>query len=140
MNRYIITFLFFFILSCNYSIPNKCQGIVYENNLTYLNGDLYTGRCSVYSGDTLISIQQYSSGKDHGNWIFFFKVGSVETKAKFVFGERDGKWKYYHNNGELKQISRYNKGVRDGIWEKYNEEGQLIEKIRYKEDKNQESD
>ena len=138
MTRSIITVLFFFVLSCNYTIPKKCPDIVYENSLSYLDGSLYTGRCSV--GDTLISIQQYSSGKDHGNWIFFFNDGSVETEAKFVFGERDGKWKYYHNNGKLKQVSRYKKGVRNGIWEKYNEEGELIEETKHIESKNQESD
>lgn len=140
MKKTYIVLLAILITGCSQSIPNKCPEIVYENSLTYFDGSLYTGRCAVYSGDTLISIQQYSSGKDHGNWTFFFKDGSIETKAKFEFGDRNGKWKYYHENGKLKQLSIYKKGVRTGIWKKYNENGELIEKTDYQLDKNQESD
>lgn len=131
---YFITLSFF---SCSPPIPNRCADIIYENNLTYIDGALYTGRCSVYSGDTLKSIQQYSSGKDHGKWTFFYENGSIETKGKFAFGDRVGKWKYYHRNGNLKQISKYKKGIRNGTWREFSEDGKLIKKIKYKQNKSQ---
>ena len=126
----IVIIVFLLSVSCNTPIPKKCPDLLYEDNLTRSNGKLYTGRCATYQNDTLRSIQQYISGKDHGKWTFFFSNGDIETSGKFNNGKRVGKWKYYHSNGKIKQISRYRNGEKYGNWLNYDKNGNLIQKVK----------
>ena len=120
---YLITLSFF---SCTTPTPKKCPDIVYKNNLTLLNDEVYSGRCAVYQNDTLSSIQQYVNGRDHGKWKFFFSSGDIETLGKFKNGKRVGKWRYYYSNGKKKQISKYKNGEKSGNWLFYDENGKLV--------------
>ena len=124
------------ILLTSCSNPKACPEVVFDtvNRITTTtNGDLYTGRCSMYANDTLRSIQQYLNGKDYGLWVFYFSDGSTETKGSFnKNGQRIGKWKYYHENGEHKQIARYSKdGDRTGKWTWYDKEGNIENEASY---------
>ena len=119
--------LFVFVISC--SQPNPCANLEYRNGLTYLDDNLYTGRCSIlYEDGSLSGIQSYVDGLDHGKWKYYYTNGVLETKGQFDKGTRVGKWKYYHPNKNIKQISYYNKlGEQVGIWKYYDEKGNLTE-------------
>ena len=128
MRYFFYLFISLLLFSC--SNPSPCVDIEYTGGLTYKNGVLYTGRCSVVKDDSIVSIQQYLSGRDHGNWVFYHSNGEIETKGKFKNGKRIGKWKYYHDNGNLKQISFYKDGEKSGIWSTYDYDGNLIKEIK----------
>ena len=130
MKNYLLL-ISIFLYSCSTPTPKKCPDFVYEENITRLNGELYSGRCATYQNDTLRSIQQYINGKDHGKWTFFFSNGEIETSGKFSNGQRVGKWKYYYSNGNIKQISRYRDGEKYGNWLNYDENGKLILKVKH---------
>ena len=54
----------------------------------------------------MISSHEYSEGKFHGKWKFYFPNGQLETVGKFNKGLRVGKWNYYYENGLKRQISK----------------------------------
>ena len=75
--------LLFLFLACG--SPDRCGEIEYVEGITYLNGNLYTGKCSVYKNDTIVSVQQYLNGKDHGNWVFYHPNGNCYTRDTAVY-------------------------------------------------------
>lgn len=126
--------IFSMILIYGCSEPQICPELIFdaEEKLTYVNGKVYTGRCLLVNNEIPRSIQQYINGIDHGNWIFYFENGKVETKGKFHKGKRIGVWKYYYPNGKIRQKSRYsNKGERKGNWTAYDSIGNLVSSKKY---------
>ena len=122
------------ILLYGCSDPQSCPELVFDSNekLTYLDGELYTGRCMVSNGEIKRSIQQYLNGVDHGNWIFYYENGNLEAKGNFKDGKRIGVWKYYYSSGIIRQKSRYsNNGERKGKWTVYDSIGNLISSEKY---------
>ena len=121
----------FLLTSCD---PDSCVDLEYnkDEKLTYQNGELYTGRCGIYSANgERVSIQQYVNGKDHNKWIFYHENGKVKTQGTFNMGNRVGKWSYYHDNGKIQQISHYKNGVRVKDWTGYDVEGNLLWTEKY---------
>lgn len=126
-----LTLIFF---SC--TSPSECPELIYDSldRITYdTDGNLYTGRCITYEGNTKRSVQQYLGGNDYGVWTFYYPEGQIETKGRFnKDGKRVGTWKYFYNNGKLKQVSKYSKnGDRKGKWIEYNMEGEKVSEINY---------
>tara|TARA_B100001769_G_C21987353_1_gene530743 strand:+ start:216 stop:644 length:429 start_codon:yes stop_codon:yes gene_type:complete len=121
------------IYSCG---PKECIGLIYKDGITTQDGVLYTGKCMTsFSNNKIRSYQEYYRGKDHGEWVFYFKDGRVQTKGNFDKGLRVGKWEYFYPSGKQKQISNYNKnGKKDGFWITYDTIGLIRTKSLYSKD------
>jgi len=103
----------------------ECENLVFENGITYQDGELFSGKCNTYKNKALRSIQRYKEGRDHGEWIFYFSNGNIQTKGVFKEGVRVGVWKYFNEDGGIKQINEYkNKRIIRTI--KYNEKGEIL--------------
>ena len=122
-----------FLISCT---PSACpDNLSFDslNTVTYVNDELYTGRCATYDNGKLRSIQQYLNGKDYGKWKFYFSSGKIETTGRFNSqGKRIGKWRYFYSNGNKKQISSFsNNGEVKGRWVTYDSIGNITSDVNY---------
>lgn len=97
------------MFSCNFNRQVTCEGIVYSNGLTYKNSKLFSGSCITHHSNLKIrSVQSYKNGKDHGDWVFYFDNGIIETKGQFSEGVKKGIWEYYNSKGQLRLTVQYN--------------------------------
>ena len=88
-----------------------CTDLVFKNGMTYQYGEAYSGVCNTYREGRLRSTQEYLDGLDHGEWIFYFSNGQIQTKGTFEKGKRIGIWSYFNEKGTLKQVSVFKNGV-----------------------------
>ena len=99
-----------FLISCT---PSACpDNLSFDslNTVTYVNDELFTGRCATYDNGKLRSIQQYLNGKDYGKWKFYFSSGNIQTVGRFNSqGKRIGKWKYFYSNGNKNRSQVFQK-------------------------------
>ena len=125
MKKLLLISVVFFLISC--SSPESCK-IEIIDDLVYSNDKLYTGKCAYYDDNNggMISSHEFSDGKFHGKWKFYYPNGQLETVGKFDNGLRVGVWDYFHENGKKSQVARYINGKKNGVWEVYDENGNLI--------------
>ena len=123
---YFLFFLSFIFSSCNLKRVD-CSLLNKEGDLTFIQGQKYSGECySYFDSGKIRSKQQYKDGLDHGEWIFYFEDEKVQTKGTFLNGKRINKWLYFYENGNLKQESFYDSlGNRIGDWKIYDPDGKL---------------
>jgi antitoxin component YwqK of YwqJK toxin-antitoxin module len=123
MKNIIVLILTFLVSSCS---TQDCSGLLYKENLTYLNKNLYSGKCkSFYESGKIKSSQEYFNGKDNGKWTFYYENGQIETLGLYANGIREGSWEYFYESGTIKQESYYEDGKAMGTWKKYYENGQM---------------
>lgn len=104
---FFITILITFIACGKHQ---TCKGVEFNGTRSFKNNKPFTGKCITHHNNSnLKSIQSYSDGFDHGEWIFYFNDGTIETEGAFKKGEKVGIWKYYYRNGKLKNVSEYSK-------------------------------
>ena len=73
------------------------------------------------------SIQRYKQGKDHGEWLFYYKNGNLMTKGSFDSGKKIGSWKYFYENGKIHKQHFYDsEGNRSGVWKTFSESGEVL--------------
>ena len=125
MKKLLLLSVLFFLITC--SSPETCR-IEIIDDLVYSNNKLYTGKCAYYDDNNggMISSHEFSNGKFHGKWKFYFPNSQLETVGKFDNGLRVGVWNYYHENGKKSQVARYINGKKHGVWEVYDENGDLV--------------
>ena len=112
-----------------------CKYLDYVDGITYLNGFKYSGDCSSYYPDGVLSSNRsYKNGLDNGKWEFFHPNGNAETLGNYSNGKRIGRWEYYFESGELKQLSFYKKGLKDSIWTNYLLNGDPLWEKEFKND------
>lgn len=132
MIKKIYCLAFTIFINCSYQ---DCGELVFDKNsrTTYLKNSLFTGKCkSFYFSGDLRSNEQYLNGKDHGEWIFYFKNGVIQTKGSFDKGKRIGRWEYYYENGKVWKINFFdNFGSKTGKWLEYDKKGELMKQIKY---------
>ncbi|MBN2524099.1 MAG: toxin-antitoxin system YwqK family antitoxin [Bacteroidales bacterium] len=154
---YYLMILFFFA-SCSH------KGIVITENelpeeIFYLPDQIkpYTGRCIMHYNNTGIIKQEmtFRNGKLDGEFITYYKDGSINRKGEFIDGRYNGKWEQWAENGKklyevhykndslcgdfriwystgvLKQKGVYAENTRSGLWIEYDEAGMIIRKKNY---------
>jgi antitoxin component YwqK of YwqJK toxin-antitoxin module len=117
-----------FFISCQ-NIPSECPSIKYNGDLTTLDGLPYSGSCATFYKESkmLYSIQRYKQGKDHGEWLFYYKNGNLMTKGSFDSGKKIGPWKYFYENGKIHKQHFYDsEGNRSGVWKTISESGEVL--------------
>jgi len=82
---------------------------------------------------SVISKEQYKSGKRHGKWTYYFPGGElVSSEMKYRNGLLNGAFKSYDRSGNLTSIVRYKKNVKHGTTEFYDQNGTVIKEVKYK--------
>ena len=124
MKKILLLSILFFLITCG--SPENCETKIIDG-LVYKNEKLYTGKCAFYDDNNggMISSHEFSNGKFHGKWKFYYPNGQLETVGKFDNGLRIGVWNYYHENGKKSQVSTYLNGVKHGVWKVYDDNGNL---------------
>lgn len=132
MRKILLLSVLLFFISCN-NLEN-CE-IEIVDGLVLKNEVLYTGKCAFYDDNNgkMISSHEYSEGKFHGKWKFYFPNGQLETVGRFNKGLRVGKWNYYYENGLKRQISKYLNGKKHGVWKVFDKDGNLTVQQEWKD-------
>lgn len=123
----IITFLYL-ISSCK---NRPCSSLVYQNSLTFDQGERYTGNCAdFHTNGEISSIKNYEDGYDHGKWEYFHSNGKLKLEANFSFNKRIGEWNYYFESGQIWKRHFYKEGKKSGIWLTYDKKGNIVKEER----------
>jgi uncharacterized protein len=65
-------------------------------------------------------------GKKQGDWLDYYRSGSVRAKGRYVNNMREGKWQFYFNNGSIEQTGNYKLGKQDGPWKWFYKTGEIL--------------
>jgi len=134
----IITLLL--LNSCNnvydseaFTNPINCVTIDFTEGLAYLNNEVYTGACIVYTEDNkknmlLSFVKGIPNGKHAG---YYYPEETVEYIGNRKKGEIHGDYIRYHLNGKINISGKLKKGYRIGVWKFFNIEGKLLEEKNY---------
>ena len=48
---------------------------------------------------------------EHGKWSYFYPSGILESKGKFVNGQKEGKWNYFDKSGRKLRFVKFKNGI-----------------------------
>ena len=124
----IISCLLFTAFGCSKSINSddlilsKQDGLFYKKSKDVPFTGEVTGRVK----------GKINKGKREGEWLEYYKNGSLESKSNYKDGKEEGEFLSYDVNGQLVFKYNYKKGELEGEWLNYYENSQLKEKRIYK--------
>ena len=87
-----------------------------------------------YENGQIKKIGGFNSGKNHGNWTWYYKNGKKKMEGTFLSGKRDGIWVIYDQNGIKLSQGNYKNDQLNGEFTKWNSKGDMLEKSIYKDD------
>ncbi|WP_418264681.1 toxin-antitoxin system YwqK family antitoxin [Flavobacterium faecale] len=64
-----------------------------------------------YKNDKLYIKGNYEKGLRHGEFIWFYDTGIVQTKGHYLYGDKSGIWEFYFPNGNLHKKIEYKNNV-----------------------------
>ncbi len=65
-----------------------------------------------------------NKGELDGNYVSFYKDGTIKSKGYFIDNISTGEWSYFYESGELRMIGEVVNGKNNGIWKYYYEAGE----------------
>lgn len=65
-------------------------------------------------------------GKKQGDWLDYYRSGTVKAKGKYVNNLREGKWQFYFENGKIEQTGTYKLGRQSGAWKWFYDTGEIL--------------
>ena len=74
---------------------------------------------------------KYKNRLKEGEWVYFFKNGSIKSVGNYSEGTKIGTHIYYHNNGQLLKKINYQNGDINGELKEYFKNGKLKSKANY---------
>jgi antitoxin component YwqK of YwqJK toxin-antitoxin module len=86
-----------------------------------------------YPNGNILSIVQWSRGKQHGLSEFYAEDGKLTGEAEYYNDLKDGVEKLYHDNGKIKALINWNMGAETGIETYWDPDGTLKQKIWWHE-------
>ncbi len=94
----------------------------------YRDGSPWTGQFVDFLGaDLVVTFQRsFLEGKPHGEWIWRYKDGTLNTLGGFVNGEKDGRWEWWYEDGTKFAETNYMIGVSQGKLSHYANDGTLL--------------
>lgn len=142
MKKYIfLSLIVLFILnSCSnvyeseaFTKPINCINMVYSGGIAYLDDEIYTGACIVYTSDNKKSrLLSFVDGTPNGKHEGYYHPGEeIEYLGNRKNGEIHGEYIRYHLNGEVHISGTLKKGYRTGKWKFFNNKGKLFEEKKY---------
>ncbi|MCA9026403.1 MAG: hypothetical protein KDA86_14445 [Planctomycetaceae bacterium] len=101
----------------------------------YRDGSPWTGQFVDFLGaDLVITFQRgFFDGEPHGDWIWRYDDGTLNTLGGFLNGNKDGRWEWWYANGEKFAETEYNNGVSKGKLSYYSDDGKLLAEGFYDE-------
>lgn len=140
-NRYTVVFLlvslfaFEALTAQNYTEyfdngNKKLEGFKNEEGVLYGNWTYYRKDGSI---DSKIN---FENGKPKGRFILFYDNGQIQTKSSYSgegFYEMDGAYESFFKNGQLQAKGKYKANKTVGSWVNYWEDGQIRSHIVYNE-------
>ncbi len=102
----------------------------------YRDGSPWSGQFADFLGaDLVVTFQRsFLEGKAHGEWIWRFKDGTLNTIGGFVNGEKDGRWEWWYENGAKFAETDYLTGVSQDKLSYYSNDGKLLAEGTYDAD------
>ncbi len=99
----------------------------------YRDGNPWTGQFVDFLGaDLVVTFQRsFLDGEPHGDWIWRYNDGTLNTQGGFVNGNKDGRWEWWYANGEKFAETDYSEGVSKGKLSYYSDDGKLLAEGTY---------
>jgi len=125
----ILSCLLFTVFGCSKSINSddlilsKQDGLFYKKSKDVPFTGEVTGRVK----------GKINKGKREGEWLEYYKNGSLESKSNYKDGKEEGELFWYYQNGKLEIKGNYKDGKEEGEFLSYDVNGQLVYKYNYKE-------
>ena len=121
-----IILILFLSFSCNEKIIN-CNELIEEDRLVYLDGKLYTGKCTTNNENNQVLEQKsYKDGERSGKFMKYYPNGKMEYLGYCKNNELHGSYTSFFENGDLNVEGSFDLGYKIGVWKTYNPEGDLI--------------
>lgn len=96
-----------------------------KNNLSYLDGQPFTGKAISYHKNKTKFIQQiYKNGVQEGKWTIWYENGKIQKEGFKAQKKADGIYKEWYPNGQLKYFKNYRLDHKEGKWKSWYENGQ----------------
>lgn len=102
--------------TCNSKI--ECSSIFYNGQ-----DAPFTGRDSIFHGDTLFSSSYYKNGIKEGYEYTYYPSGQIKFEQHYKKGTLEGKETCYRQDGQIWYESFYKNGNREGITKEYYDDG-----------------
>ena len=125
----IISCLLFSLIGCSEIINSddlvlsKNDGLFYEKS----KNKPFTGEVTGIVKGKIIK------GKREGEWLEYYRNGSLESKSNFKDGKEEGELFWYYQNGKLEIKGNYKGGKEEGEFLSYDVNGRIVYKYNYKE-------
>lgn len=84
-----------------------------------------------FSNGQIIEVGEKLDDKRNGEWIKYYKNGTVEIICNYKAGLLTGDYKLFYKNGNTKQQGIYENEIHIGIWEHFRENGSLEFKANF---------
>jgi antitoxin component YwqK of YwqJK toxin-antitoxin module len=65
-------------------------------------------------------------GNKQGDWLDYYRSGTVRATGNYVNNLREGKWQFYFENGNLEQAGSYSLGRQNGPWKWFYKTGEIL--------------
>lgn len=111
----------------------------FENN-KLIAEDMYDkgvldGTSTIYWQNTAnkqtTEVKNWSQGKKHGAWLWFYETGQLRMVAYYVNNKLEGDFTVYYANGVTLLSGVYKNDMRDGDWVYRNEDGSVQTILQY---------
>lgn len=102
-----------------------------KDGLLLFNQKPYTGKVlNKLENDTLIEIFGVKKGLKDGEYLKYYRDGTIEIKGYYASGKIDSVWNYYYKNGSKELQVNFREGEINGKFMEYNYLGHLVREIQ----------
>ncbi len=109
----------------------------YPNVIKEFNTNNTTAQVSFYDNNGLLLSSGKMNGKERvGKWQFYHEDGkTIMSEENYSSGKLDGDYKTFYKSGKPTEVANYKNGELDSVYRKYSIKGHLYQHFNYKNGK-----
>jgi antitoxin component YwqK of YwqJK toxin-antitoxin module len=107
------------------------NGVLLSKGVIDKEGNRQGDWLDYYRGGTVRAAGQYLNNLREGKWQFYFENGNIEQTGSYKQGKQSGLWKWFYNTGELWIEEEFYNGLLEGIYTEYDPEGNILVEGEY---------
>ena len=137
MRKISVFFIVFLTLhGCqnNSSVIDKCN-LNIQNGIAYSEGKVYNGTCNLFYNDSILwKTRTYKRGLEVKEIGYFLPGGELEYIGYKKDGHIHGDFISYYKNGTVSIKGKLNKGLYKGEWNYWDDDGSLNKTLIYNQE------
>ena len=114
-------------------ISNKDVAVFYRK--AYMDSEKVWNVNDFFKSDKIQMSGTYDSKSlklKHGNFIYYYENGMVESEGRYVNDKSEGVWNYWYENGKLLSCGSFINDLKEGKWTYWYENGSIKSEGMYK--------